>query len=164
MKCMSEKYGPELVQKHHDGLARFIKDDMKAKGRSGLEAGIKSPQQIDTHTQTADHNSKWFAEATGAQQKQLWLNLPPTSRKEPPYKDEDVDEYHKLIKHLDPYQLTSTEYIKHAYHHLEVAPGRWHKSIPKKAMDVDLRSKDISKAMFAHFQEDYRTTLRNVSI
>ena len=164
MNCMRQKYGSDLVEKHHPALIRLIRDDMKAKGTYYLEESSRGTQRIDPHTETAAHKGKWFAKEDKAQQEHLWLNLPPLDREEPLFKDEDVREYQKGIKHLDAYQLSSGEYIKQAHRQMEEAPGRWHRKVPRKAMDRDLRSKNIDEDMFAHFQQAYHTAAKNVSV
>ena len=163
LNCMRQKYGFNLVEKHHPTISRIIRDDMKAKGTFGLRTSSGSAQRIDPHTETAAQKGKWFAKYEGPK-RDLWLTLPPTGRKEPPYKDEDVHEYQEGIKHLDVHQLISGEYIKQAHRQMEQAPHRWHKSVPRKAMDRDLRSKIIDEDMFAHFQKNYHDAVKRVSI
>ena len=167
IKCVSEKYGNGLMDNHRIALGRIIKKDMKDRGTYSLRTWVRGSQRIDPHAKTAVHNmrnGKWFAKAAGAQRKQLWLNLPPTGRKEPPLEVGDVHKYQEGIKHLDLNQLSSGEYIKQAHQQIEQAPGRWHRSVPKKAMNRHLRSNKISKAKFAHFQEVYDNAVKSVCI
>ena len=157
IECMKEKYGKHLVKSHNISLGRWINKDMKDKGTFGLETSKE-------HAHTADGNDKRFTEEKRAQQNPLWLKLPPAGRKEPPVRVEDVREYQERIKHLDPHRLSPGEYIKQAYRHLEEAPDRWHKKIPKEAIDCDLLSKNVSEDMFNQFQKTHEITIRNVSI
>ena len=164
MNCMRQKYGLDLMERHRPFIARIIRNDMKAKGTYGLEKSSRGAQRTGLHAETASPKGKWFAKVDKAQREDLWLKLPPTGRKEPPFKEEDVREYQEGIKHLDLQQLSSSEYIKQAHRQMEQAPGRWHKKVPKKAMNRDLRSKNIDEIKFAHFQKVYDTTIKNVSI
>ena len=163
IKCMNEKYGKDLVNSHTYALGRIINNDMKDKGTYGEKTSSRGAKHLAPHAHTAAHNSKWLAGNKGAQQSHLWLNLPPTDRIEPPLYLEDVDRYHELIKHLDPYQLSPGDYVKHAYRPFEEAPDRWHKRIPKMAIDDHLRSKNVSEAMYTQIKKILHQTVSNVS-
>ena len=164
LDCIKEKYGPELVISQSKALGRFIKNDMKDKGTYSVEAWKKGAQRIDPNAQTGDHTGKWYAEQKRGKQNTLRLKLPPTNRKEPLVRDGDVGRYQELIKHHDLQHLSAGEYIKHAYRPLEEAPDMWHSKVPKMAMEADLRSKNVSEEMFAHFQKVHHAQVRNVSI
>ena len=150
--CLKAKYGRDLVEKHDVALRRFISMDMKDRGTYGIGTKIKGG------------NGKWFADDNRARNLYAKLKLPPVHRIEPPIEDGDVAKYHEHIRHLDPFQLSVDEYIKHGFHPLEQEPHRWSKRNPKKAMKYHLRSKNASEEMVAHFKQVYKATLESVSI
>ena len=161
IKCMKEKYGRDFVGTHEIALGRIIKKDFEDKAAKNADSSNKGH---DSHSQTADGKGKWFAEDTREKKEHPRIKLPPIDRTEPAIEDGDVAEYQERIKHLDPFQLRADEFIKHSYVPLEENPNRWHKKIPKWAMEGHLNSKGASVAMFTHFHKVYNSTIKSVSI
>ena len=164
IKCMKEKYGADLVGRHHMPLGRIIKKDMDEKAANGLRKSITGRRRIDPHIQTAEHSGKWFAVDSRKEEEHMKLVLPPAHRKEPQVMYKDRFRYQELIKHLDPFQLSAHEYIKHGYRPFEEDPDRWKKNVPRKAMIRHLVSKGASKAMIDHFRKTHQTLLQSVSV
>ena len=163
IQCMKEKYGENLVKLHDKALGRIINKNTKDKGTYGVATSSKGTKLIDPYTHTADGNDNRSAEKKKAKQDPLSLRLPPTGRKEPPLKDEDVGKYQEGLKHLDYHQLGPGEYVKQAYKQFEQAPDRWHKMVPKKAIDLDLHNKDVGEAMFTQIKKVRNTKVHSVS-
>ena len=159
-KCIDQKYGEGLMKSHHAALGRIIQKDMETKATDGLGTSIKSS---GSHSQAAGANTKWFAVDRKKQEEEMKLKLPPLNRNEPQiiYGDESL--YEERIKHLDPFQLTCSEYIKQGRLPFEAEPDRWNKDIPKWAMVNDLHSKGASEKMINHFQKVHYAMIQSVS-
>ena len=164
MDCIKEKYGAHLAAKHKTVLRNIIKESLDNKVANSLRTPMEGSQHIVPHPQSADNNDKWFENHRTTQKEQIELSLPPADRKEPQVEHGDDLRYRELIKHLDPFQLSCHEYIKHGYRPLEEDPDRWEKSIPRKAMISHLCSKGASKAMIDHFRKTHHTILQSVSL
>ena len=167
LHCMDNKYGKDLVQSHRYALGRIITKKVESKTVSGVEnqkeGESRVGQHTNLHTQTADHIGKWFAEDKRAKKEYATLKLVPHNRLEPLMQEGDVDKYGDLINHLDPYQLSTNEFIRQGRLPFEAEPHRWNRHVPRLAMKGNLYSNDASAKMVEHFQTVYTATIKSVS-